>query len=114
MVQEYDAISTPGLVYYSLRPTTMSKNANQIEKAVKENITVNEEVINTSTYAYISANQDIELETEGGFFNTSNSNIKIKQRTSSKIIFSIPFGIEEVTIQTKKKGDIVEKTYRVV
>lgn len=114
LVQEYDAISTPGLVYYSLRPTTMSKNANQIEKAVKENISINEEVINTSTYAYISANQDIELNTEGGFFNTSNSNIKIKQRTSSKIIFSIPFGIEEVTIQTKKKGDIVEKTYRVV
>lgn len=122
LVQEYDTISTPGLVYYSLRPTTMSKevvesNAGKqvfVEKAAQKDVDYQEEpFVNNGIYT-IAANQQIELTTEQGFFNTSNSNIKIVKRTTSKIIFSIPFGIEEVTIQIMKKGDIVERTYRVV
>ena len=38
----------------------------------------------------------------------------IHKRTDDKVIFSITFGIEGVSIQIKEKGNMVEKTYQVV
>lgn len=126
LIQEYDAISTPGLVYYSLKPTTVSKevaaeNAGKpiyIEKyeEVKPEIIV--EPIQTydlrDSSIKISANVPITLATEEGYFKTSNKNIKVQKRTEDVVIFSIPYGIKEVTIEVQEKGDMVERTYRVV
>jgi hypothetical protein len=115
MVQEYDAISTKGLVYYSLRPTTISKDAVKtgVESATN-NVEVKPEVIEGFGIYNVRPNVNIELPTEDGYFETNNNNIKVLKRTSSKIIFSMPFGLEEVVIKIKQKGDIVSKTYRVV
>ena len=118
MVQEYDTVSTKGLVYYSLRPTTISKdvllNEQMIEKKDELNTDINFNRVLSDGSILIASNTNIELSTEDGYFETNNSNIKVLKRTSSKIIFSMPFGLEEVTIKIKQKGDIVSQTYRVV
>ena len=124
LVQEYDAISTPGLVYYSLKPTTVSKEIVEenngkdvyVEKHQEDSVRIIENPIQffNEEYISISCNMDIELNTEDGYFKTTNKNIKIKQRTSSKVIFSIPFGIKEVAVEIKEKGDIITKQYRTV
>ena len=125
LIQEYDAISTPGLVYYSLKPTTISKEVAAentgkdiyVEKHEEPTINVVENPISLLSEAsvfHISPNVPITLSTEEGYFKTINKNLKIQKRTSSMVVFSIPFGISEVAVEVKEKGDIVTKTYRVV
>ena len=125
LIQEYDAISTPGLVYYSLKPTTISKEVaaentgkdTYIEKHEEPIINVVENPISLLSEAnvlHISPNVPITLSTEDGYFKTTNKNLKIQKRTASIVVFSIPFGISEIAVEVKEKGDIVTKTYRVV
>lgn len=125
LVQEYDAISTPGLVYYSLKPTTVSKevvaeNVNKevyVEKHEKVEATVIEAPIESrleGSIINIGANIPIKVSTQNGYFKSSNKNIKIEKRNMDDVTFSIPFGVSEVVIEVKQEGDIVEKTYRVV
>ena len=125
LIQEYDAISTPGLVYYSLKPTTVSKEV-AAENTDKEiyverheepivNVVENPiSLLSEDGVFHISPNVSITLSTEDGYFKTTNKNLKIQKRTASMIVFSIPFGISEVAVEVKEKGDIVTKTYRVV
>ena len=54
---------------------------------------------------------DIELTTEGGYFTFDNKQIKIKKHTGTLVVFSIPFGVDKVTVGTKLNGEIVEETY---
>ena len=125
LIQEYDAISTPGLVYYSLKPTTISKEVAAentgkdiyVEKHEEPIINVVENPISLLSEAsvfHISPNVPITLSTEDGYFKTTNKNLKIQKRTASMVVFSIPFGISEIAVEVKEKGDIVTKTYRVV
>lgn len=125
LIQEYDAISTPGLVYYSLKPTTVSKEVaakNEgkpvyVERYEKEEVAIVEEPIQTyerNSTIQIGANVPITLKTKDGYFKSSNKNIKIQTRTTDSVTFYIPFGIPEVTVEIKEKGDIIQKTYRVV
>ena len=125
LIQEYDAISTPGLVYYSLKPTTISKevaaeNADKeiyVEKHEEPIVNVVENpisLLSEDSVFHISPNVSITLPTEDGYFKTTNKNLKIQKRTASIVVFSIPFGISEVVVEVKEKGDIVTKTYRVV
>ena len=125
LIQEYDAISTPGLVYYSLKPTTISKEVAAentgkdiyVEKHEEPIINVVENpilLLSEDSVFNISPNVPITLSTEDGYFKTTNKNLKIQKRTASIVIFSIPFAISEITVEVKEKGDIVTKTYRVV
>ena len=125
LIQEYDAISTPGLVYYSLKPTTISKEVAAentgkdiyVEKHEEPIINVVENpisLLSEDSVFNISPNVSITLQTEDGYFKTTNKNLKIQKRTASIVVFSIPFGISEVAVEVKEKGDIVTKTYRVV
>ena len=125
LIQEYDAISTPGLVYYSLKPTTISKevaaeNTDKeiyVEKHEEPIVNVVENpisLLSEDSVFNISPNVPITLSTEDGYFKTTNKNLKIQKRTASMVVFSIPFGISEIAVEVKEKGDIVTKTYRVV
>ena len=126
LIQEYDAISTPGLVYYSLKPTTISKEvvAENAGKPiyVEKYEEVKPEIVVEPIQSYnlkdssikISANTSITLSTEEGYFKSSNKNIKVQKRTEDAVVFSIPYGIKEVIVEVQEKGDIVERTYRVV
>ena len=125
LIQEYDAISSPGLVYYSLKPTTISKevaaeNTDKeiyVEKHEEPIVNVVENpisLLSEDSIFNISPNVPITLSTEDGYFKTTNKNLKIQKRTASMVVFSIPFGISEIAVEVKEKGDIVTKTYRVV
>lgn len=117
MVQEYDAISTDGIVYYSLIPATVSKEVAAentekdvyIEKHISQEVDLSEEVEGVTT---INNNTPVSLPTEDGYFKTSNRNIKIIKRTSQEIVFMLPFGVSSVEIQTKQKGQYVTTAYR--
>ena len=126
VIQEFDAISTPGLVYYSLKPTTISKesviNNNGKDIYVEKHNTITPTIIDSPVMSLdmdrdeilVSPNKELIVFTENGYFVSSNKNIKIHKRNATQVIFSIPFGIETLDIEFKEKGDIVSKTYRVV
>lgn len=121
LVQEYDAISSPGIVYYSLRATTVSKEVAEehegedvyIERAQNniEPIQLTPEKTWPGGPISISSNVDITLNTEEGHFRT-NKNVKIKKHTATEVIFSIPFGVTEVVVETMKDGGVVTRNYR--
>lgn len=121
IVQEYDSISTPGLVYYSLKPSTISKqtlednvgNKTYIEKYVEPAVSIIDKPTNEDSVKLISANMNITISTEDGYF-TSSKNVKILKRVGNEVVFSIPFGVQETTIERKQKGDIIKEIYRVV
>lgn len=111
LVQEYDNLSTNGITYYSLEPTTVNKatettystrpqQTNHIIK--KENINNINSIIN---------NTNITLSTENGYFK-SNVKLNIIQLKASSVTFSIPYGINNVTVEVKEKGEIVSYTYK--
>lgn len=62
---------------------------------------------------HIGHNIDITVGTVDGYFIYTNKNIKIKKRSSNQVVFMLPFGISEVTINTKdNENNIVAATYR--
>lgn len=119
LVQEWDAISSPGLVYYSLRATTVSKEVAEkhagekvyIERVSNDFTPLPIEPEQSSDNEYTIANNvNITVATEEGYFKF-NKKIDIKKHTATEVIFSIPFGITEVIIETKQGGAIVSKTF---
>ena len=62
----------------------------------------------------ISANKQITVNTQDGYFISNHNNIKMHKRTDDYVTFSIPFGVADVSIKIKEKGNVVEKTYQVV
>lgn len=122
IVDEYDSISTQGITYYSLMPTTMSKEiieANQDKKVFLENyiepewkITpseVDDNVIKISNYQ-----QTISIQTENGYFKTNSNSLNILKHTNTEICFTIPFGINNFTIERKENGNSIIENYQVV
>jgi hypothetical protein len=124
LVQEYDAISSPGIVYYSLRATTVSKEI--IDEHAGEDVFIEynedkttsipiepEQETGTPELKYrVSNNIDITVVTEQGYFK-ANKKVNIKKHTADEVIFSIPFGINEVSIQTKEGGEVMTEIYKV-
>lgn len=116
IVQEYDSISNPGLTIYSLRATTISKDETQdansyivsVDRADPEVLT--EEITVSENIKGIGHNIPVTLTTEDGYFKYTG-NIKILKRTSTIVVFTIPFGVEEVTVDVKKGDDIITTKY---
>ncbi len=115
LVQEIDNISTPGIAYCSLQPTTVSNSEKQVDKEyyiirkdTYKNNHKEDDVENNIKYFY--PNQVCEEKLSNGYFWVDNTNIEIVERTNAKIKFSIPFGIEKVIIKTEIDGpDIIYK-----
>lgn len=108
LVQEQDFITTPGISYYSLTSTTASKTTEEQDSYIEsysEDYSIDQ---NTFT-----PNTNITVPTESGYFRSDIAQIKIVSRNSSQVVFQIPFGVDQVTISTKKEGVVVQTTYRV-
>ena len=113
LIQEVDNISTPGLNYYSLTVTTMSKDVIKenkdkdvfIEKASNVKIETPE-----TGDLIILPNEEIEIVTEDGYFDSSED-IDIISTSENKIVFSVPFGIENVLVSVKNQNRIVQYNY---
>ena len=58
----------------------------------------------------LSKRTNIELTTEDGHFKTNNK-VDIIKLTNSKIIFTVPFGIKELIVETKQNGEVVSTVY---
>ena len=115
LVQEIDNISVPGISYCSLQPTTISIADKQEDKSfyiVTASQYKNTSKENTNNIKYFYPNKEYIETTTDGYFITKNTNINIINRTADKVIFSIPFGIQEVNITTNKDGEEVTITYR--
>ena len=61
----------------------------------------------------IAPNSKITVTTEDGYFKISNKAAKILKYTSTEIVFQPPFGVEEVTIQYKQNGQVLERIYKI-
>lgn len=110
MVQECDNLSTEGIAYYSLTATTASKN-DAAENRIETPTTQFDAAADEANHIY-GHNIDITVSTEEGYFKYDNTNIKVVSRTKTAIVFQLPFGVDEVTIQTKQEGAVVSTTYR--
>lgn len=116
-VIEWDDVSTAGITYYTLEPSTVAKKSLNEEKPVN----IVKHNIEDTTISYMSTtqegnvvhvkhNRDIEVITNG-VFKSSVENLKIKKRTKDSIIFSIPFGVDQVDITTLQGDVLVTTTY---
>lgn len=120
LVHESDEISTSGIGYYSLRPTTMSKevidaNKNKdifIERATDFSYPTETESPSNNNSGYVSANKEITVKTENGFFKT-NKTVNIVRHTTSEVVFKIPYGTNSLEVQVKVNGTITTINYEV-
>ena len=85
-----------------------------IERA-KDNITPviiePEEVPEEPGEFIIGSEVNITLPTEQGYFGFDNKQIKIKKRSATSVTFMLPFGVKEVTVETKEGGEVVTRHY---
>ena len=105
LIQEMDNISTEGVTYYSLRPSTFSKSVSEY-KAEDQTETadiINEpETYSTSEPNYVPANIVITLPTTNAAFKTSNNAVKVISLSATSVSFRIPFGVKTVDITTNE------------
>ena len=139
MVDEYDAISTKGITYYSLMPTTMSKEVifehQGEEYFIEKHVEYSQVAVAEPTEAkyltddddrsvlgihadddrlMISAGQEITLDTDAGTFKCNVKSVKLTKRTSSSVTFKVPFGVEEFAVEISRSGQPVTIKYKVV
>lgn len=107
LVQESDEISSPGIGYYSLRSTTMSKDVIKnnegkvifVEKATEVIVPEKE-------------NRIFTVKTTNGYFKT-NKEVKIIKHIDNEVIFELPFGLNKVQVTTMLNNEKIEKEYEV-
>ena len=111
MVQEYDSITDPGITYYSLVASTASKDA--IDPVIRhiDNYDLDKNSYESGVYT-VSANTPITIPTEEGYFKYDKSVLQILARTTTSIIFQLPFGLDMVTVQTKQDGQVISSIYK--
>lgn len=115
IVQEYDSISNPGITVYSLQATTISKTEMQERDSYIVNVTraepeIAEETKVNETDRTVGHNIPVTIATEDGYLKYKG-NIKVIKRSAQEIIFSIPFGVEQVEISVKQQGNIETYNY---
>ena len=107
LVQESDEISSPGIGYYSLRSTTMSKDVikNNEGKMI---------FVEKATEAIIpeKENRIFTVRTTNGYFKT-NKEVKIIKHINNEVIFELPFGLNKVQVTTMLNNEKIEKEYEV-
>lgn len=121
LVEEFDSISTDGITYYSLTPTTMSKEVIEehkdepafVEEYVEPILQVQEEEQHEEV-TLVNTGARITISTEGGYFKSSTNALKVLRHTGKLVEFEIPFGITDFTIEYKEEGDICQRQYQVV
>lgn len=95
---DYDAITNPGIVYASLERDFISKSSD-VKQYKRENELV--------------AGQQYSFDTHDGYFNSSSPLI-IKTILEDKVVFEVPYGLEEVEISVANEQEIISKVFKVV
>ena len=119
-VIEYDDISQPGLVFYSLKPTTISKieedEAKTVFKAAEEILTpvaaANPHKDDKEKIIYVIPETPIKVKLYDTFFDYSGA-IQVLDRDSQYITIALPFGVKDAAITfTSKNG--MRNTYQLI
>lgn len=119
-ITEYDDISQPGLVFYSLKPTTISKieedEAKTIFKAAEEIPTpvaaANPHKDDQEKIIYVIPETPVKIKLYDTFFDYSGA-IQILNRDSQYITIALPFGVKDAAITfTSKNG--MRNTYQLI
>lgn len=104
-VVEYDYITNKGITYYYLERGII-RNVQEEESAEPMLMPLNSSV----ELPALEALTEYTFETTDGVFSSTPA-VEIIKKTSSTVTFTIPFGIEEVTIFTSELDNVL---YRVV
>ena len=113
-VKEFDDISNPGITYYYIE-RYVQEISKEEEILPVFDFVIEETNVNQSEVSSVDLRPMVEyiFVTEDFVF-ASNPKVDIILREETRIGFKVPFGIEQVTIETKEDGNIVEKVYSVV
>lgn len=113
LIQEYDNISTEGITYYSIIPSTVSsstvENQEVIEKPAEVKIP-SDDINAQENIVYFPNNKVISIATENGYFK-ANVDIEIITHTAEKVEFKVPFGITKFTLEYQQEGKKIVKTF---
>lgn len=96
-VIDFDSITNPGITYISLERDFVQKQNPSVEVQNKQ-------------FNYLKAGIEHTITTKDAYFNSS-SPLNIKSRTFSKIVFEIPYGLEELFIEYKDEQGNIQKEY---
>lgn len=119
LIQEEDHISTAGLIYYSLRASTISKEVLDEQKHHMENQSQVPDmpigqVVADGYDNIVGPGAIITVATEGGYFRTNNSLVQVTNISATSVTFVVPYGITSLTITTKQNDELVSTSYQVV
>ena len=118
-IQEEDILSTPGISYFSLEATTMSKEVIK-ESGEKDFVIEHQPVIDADAHIEqstvmsmheIGSNEDniiwveqleeIEIPTRNSYVVFSNKKVRPIKINSNYVVFTLPFGIDETDVTIK-------------
>ena len=112
LVQEEDSISTPGVSYYSLSPTTLGKDTiqNNMEKEVyvEEYAPIQAEPKTEDNVILITPDEFYTIATQDGIF-VSDGKVDVLSITANEVVFTLPYGVPEAKIVVKQNNQ--EKEY---
>lgn len=130
-IQEEDNLSTPGISYFSLIGTTMSKEIINAEENKDKDFIIEHEpvidadahlpqedqaslaVVEESDIIWVDPLQEIEIPTIYAYAVFSNSKIKIHKLSNKLVKFSFPFGVTETDVKVKdEKNNIIIYHYK--
>lgn len=113
LVQEYDNISTEGITYYSIIPSTVSQSIIADEKVIEKPAEVavpSDDLGLEEDIVYFPYNKTIYITTENGYFK-ADADLNIIKHTVDQIGFQVPFGITKFTLEYQKEGEKIVKTF---
>lgn len=123
MIQEKDDISKPGIVYFSLAPTTVGKDtveeagdASIYAEAVTDKVAIdsNNNDKELSSQKVLHADTEYGFDTTQGYLKYSPSSIEILSHTATEVVLKVPFGIDEIYIETAPHGVVLKERYKVI
>ena len=104
-IKDYDSVSNSGISYIYMERDSLNNVEDDILEPEEEEPQANE-ILNPMV--------EYNFETNGAFFNTSVP-VNILQRSPFNVKFSVPFGIDTITITTRDAaGDDVVGVYEVI
>ena len=114
-IQEEDRLTNPGISYFSLAPTTMSKDL-QIEHSpvIDADADLPELGEDDQNIVWVDNLEVIQLETQDGYVAFSNPQVKLVKLSNSLVSFLLPFGVRETLVKIKNNDQMIKEiTYKV-
>lgn len=113
LIQEYDNISTEGIIYYSIIPSTVSSSTVENQEVIEKPADVDipsDDLSLEENIVYFPYNKTIYITTENGYFK-ADADVKIIKHTADQVGFQVPFGITKFNLEYQKEGEKISKVF---